>query len=134
MWALGVSPEEIMAMLIERSLDSHDALIWLSGLPQGITCGTGHLGHEALPRLALKDCPRGMQRNDAGSPDEGCSIPTPTCRRCRWQGFASGLNDTELTQSDRDEAERRFRLAQWIETATSSTASAFGTAIGFGRR
>jgi hypothetical protein len=44
MWALGVSPEEIMAMLIERSLDSHDALIWLSGLPQGITCGTGPSG------------------------------------------------------------------------------------------
>jgi hypothetical protein len=35
---------------------------------------------------------------------------------------------------DRDEAERRFRLAQWIGTATSSTASASGTTIGFGRR
>jgi hypothetical protein len=35
---------------------------------------------------------------------------------------------------DRDEAERRFRLAQWTGTATSSTASASGTTIGFGRR
>ena len=39
-----------------------------------------------------------------------------------------------VSAPDGDEAERRFRLAQWTGTATSSTASASGTTIGFGRR
>ena len=44
-------------------------------------------------------------------------------------------NSIDLVSApDRDEAERRFRLAQWTGTATSSTASASGTTIGFGRR
>jgi hypothetical protein len=41
---------------------------------------------------------------------------------------------TSSLPPDRDEAERRFRLAQWTGTATSSTASASGTTIVFGRR
>jgi hypothetical protein len=47
------------------------------------------------------------------------------------------VDPTVLTSSlppERDEAETRFRLAQWIGTATSSTASASGTTIVFGRR
>ena len=44
-------------------------------------------------------------------------------------------NSIDLVSApDRDEAETRFRLAQWTGTATSSTASASGTTIGFGRR
>jgi hypothetical protein len=44
-------------------------------------------------------------------------------------------NSIDLVSApDRDEAERRFRLAQVTGTATSSTASASGTTIGFGRR
>jgi hypothetical protein len=44
-------------------------------------------------------------------------------------------NSIDLVSApDRDEAGRRFRLAQWTGTATSSTASASGTTIGFGRR
>jgi hypothetical protein len=33
-----------------------------------------------------------------------------------------------------DEAETKFRFAQWTGTATSSPASASGTTIGLGRR
>jgi hypothetical protein len=44
-------------------------------------------------------------------------------------------NSIDLVSApDRVEAETRFRLAQWTGTATSSTASASGTTIGFGRR
>ncbi len=44
-------------------------------------------------------------------------------------------NSIDLVSApDRDEAETRFRVAQWTGTATSSTASASGTTIGFGRR
>ena len=45
------------------------------------------------------------------------------------------LDSIDLVSApDRDEAERRFRLAQWTGTAAWSFASASGTAIGFGRR
>jgi hypothetical protein len=45
------------------------------------------------------------------------------------------LNSIDLVSPpNRDEAETSFRLAQWTGTATSSTASASGTTIGFGRR
>ena len=45
------------------------------------------------------------------------------------------LNSIDLVSApDRDEAERRFRLAQWTGTAASSLASASSTTIGFGRR
>ena len=44
-------------------------------------------------------------------------------------------NSIDLVSApDRDEAETRFRLAQWTGTAISSPASASGTTIGFGRR
>jgi hypothetical protein len=44
-------------------------------------------------------------------------------------------NSVDLVSApDKDEAETRFRLAQWTGTATSSLASASGTTIGFGRR
>jgi hypothetical protein len=47
-------------------------------------------------------------------------------------GFA--FSGCLVSVPDRDEAERSVRLAQWIGMATSSTASASGTTIGFGRR
>jgi hypothetical protein len=39
-----------------------------------------------------------------------------------------------VQRAERHDGQRRFRLAQWTGTATSSTASASGTTIGFGRR
>jgi len=45
------------------------------------------------------------------------------------------LDSIDLVSApDRDEAERRFRLAQWTGTASWSFASVSGIAIGFGRR
>jgi len=59
---------------------------WITNLPASV--------------LIVTSPPDGQDAAERESPDEECSIPTPTCRRCRWPGFLpSGLNATELTQS-----------------------------------
>jgi hypothetical protein len=87
--------------------------------------------HEQLELRSLNSFEReNFERSDLVAITTSSRRPT----RARPRSCSAGSRSVAGAAPDRDEAERRFRLAQWTGTATSSTASASGTTIGFGRR